>query len=103
MPSLIRGVPFEIVKKILSYKRCEVFFNHMYSGIMRSRDVSDHSILYATDEWKECATDPVWLTALYASQLHREARVAYTRNFNVRNRRNAHIFDLVYATNNKPD
>lgn len=97
-----KGVPFDIVKKIMSYKKCEVFFNHMYSGVMRSKHVSDHSELYGTDKWKDVVEheQPEKLTELYASQLHTVANVNFTRSFNVRARNNAHIFDLVYATNN---
>ncbi|MCS5501310.1 three-Cys-motif partner protein TcmP [Lysinibacillus sp. A4] len=95
-----KGVPFEIVKKIMSYKKCEVFFNHMYSGVMRSKHVSDHTELYGTDKWKEVVDDAPKLTELYANQLQSIANVSYTRSFNVRAKNNAHIFDLVYATNN---
>ncbi|WP_158318948.1 three-Cys-motif partner protein TcmP [Robertmurraya kyonggiensis] len=93
-------VPFEIVKKIMSYTKCEVFFNHMYSGVLRSKDVTDHTQLYGTDKWKYCLNKPEKLTELYAFQLQDQAGVLYTRSFNVRNRKNAHIFDLIYATNN---
>lgn len=96
-----KGVPFDLIKKIMSFRKCEVFFNHMYSGVIRSRDVTDHTELYGTDTWKYYAEDYVSLTQLYKDQLLVDAGVSYTRSFNVRNRNNAHIFDLVYATNNK--
>jgi three-Cys-motif partner protein len=101
-----KGVPFEIVKKIMSYKNCEIFFNHMSFGVMRSTKVTDHTELYGTEKWKELDDLPSSekhdaLTGLYASQLKEEAKVKYVRSFNIRNRRNATIFDLIYATNNE--
>ena len=95
-----KGVPFSVVKKIMSYNKCEVFFNHMYSGVIRSKHVSDHTELYGTENWKQCVDYPEKLTELYSSQLHNVANVTYTRSFNIRNSKNAPVFDLIYATNN---
>lgn len=94
-----KGVPFELIKNIMSFRSCEVFFNHMYSGVMRSRNVSDHTELYGTDKWKNC-TNPEDYRNLYISQLEEAAGSEFTKAFNVRARTNAPIFDLVYATNN---
>ncbi|QHZ55777.1 three-Cys-motif partner protein TcmP [Brevibacillus sp. FSL L8-0520] len=101
-----KGVPFDLVKRIMSYKSCEVFFNHMYSGVVRSVHTTDHTELYGTDEWKEFVdlTGPdkhEAFTGLYANQLNTEAKVKYVRTFDIRNTRNATIFDLIYATNNE--
>ncbi|MCU6797983.1 three-Cys-motif partner protein TcmP [Paenibacillus sp. WQ 127069] len=101
-----KGVPFDIIKKIMSFKYCEVFFNFMVSGVIRSTDVTDHTDLFGTSDWigleklipsekHEAYLD------LYSSQLKSEAKVSYIRTFNVRNRKNATIFDLIYATNSE--
>jgi three-Cys-motif partner protein len=95
-----KGIPFEIVKKIMSYPKCEVFINHMVSGVTRSQYVSDHSSLYGSTQWINYVDKPGGLTYFYSEQLKNEANVLYTRSFEVRNRKNAPIFDLIYATNN---
>ncbi|MFB6367759.1 three-Cys-motif partner protein TcmP [Paenibacillus elgii] len=101
-----KGVPFEIVKTIMSYKKCEVFFNYMHSGVVRSTHNTDHTGLFGTDHWRNFielspAKKHDAFLGLYADQLKNEAKVKYIRSFNVRNKMNATIFDLIYATNNE--
>jgi three-Cys-motif partner protein len=100
-----KGMPFEIVKKIMSYRSCEVFINLMYFGVIRSEHATDHSELFGTDEWKkftDLQSDEkhTALTTLYADQLRNEANVRYVRSFNIKNKNNATLFDLIYGTNN---
>lgn len=95
-----KGIPFNLIQKIMSYNNCEVFINHMYSGVLRSQHTSDHSELYGTEDWKEYLKIPGGLLKLYSNQLKELARVKYTRNFDIRTKNNAPLFELVYATNN---
>nr|BDD46658.1 hypothetical protein 1 [Bacillales bacterium] len=100
-----KGVPFDLVKQIMSYKKCEIFLNHMYFGVLRSKHIRDHTDLYGTDEWKEYMDlegreKHTAITNLYAKQLHTVANVNYTRSFEVRTKTNATLFDMIYATNN---
>lgn len=100
-----KGVPFEVVKQIMSYPKCEVLFNHMYFGVIRSAHITDHTELYGTNEWENYINIPSpeekhsKLTGLYVKQLKEKANVKYVRSFNVRNRKNVTLFDLIYATN----
>ena len=101
-----KGVPFELVNKIMSYKKCEVFLNFMNSGVVRSAGVTDHTDLFGTDEWTEYIDLPPQLKndaflELYKKQLKKVANVSFTRSFNVKNKKNSTIFDLIYATNNE--
>ncbi|SFF23386.1 three-Cys-motif partner protein [Paenibacillus algorifonticola] len=101
-----KGVPFSISQKILSYNSCEVFFNFMSSGVIRSSSVTDHTELFGTEEWKEIndlepSEKHYAFLDLYFKQLKTSAKVKFVRSFNVRNKKNATIFDLIYATNNK--
>lgn len=95
-----KGIPFDLIKKIMSYQSCEVFINHMYSGVLRSQNISDHTELYGTKEWKKYVKIPGGLLKLYSNQLKKQAGVKYTKNFDIRTKNNAPLFELVYATNN---
>lgn len=102
------GVPFESVKKVLSFQNCEVFVNFMYEEINRFLGHPDQEenfdIFFGTDEWREVLKikEPRernrFLHDLYIKQLKKHAK--YVRSFEMKNDRGVTDYFLFYATNN---
>jgi three-Cys-motif partner protein len=105
------GVPFSIVKEVLSIARTEVFFTFMTRDVSRFLESVAHQAVYdelfGTKEWcsisqKYSGTQREYeLLKLYRRQLHQAANVKYTWPFNVRmTEQRRTIYYLIHATNN---
>ncbi len=101
--------PFHIIKKIMSYKRCEVLITFMYDFINRFKENSDAGPkideLYGSNIWRNSITidDPNerkrYLLNAYIEQLENEADVKYVRHFEMKNKFNHTPYFLIYCTN----
>jgi three-Cys-motif partner protein len=105
------GIPFKIIKKILSNPRTEVFFTFMIRDInrfLKIPKVEEHlDALYPTSEWQEIYKMDDWqerdkaLLDLYLKSLHEEAGVKYTWTFRVcMDEKYQTLYYLIHATNN---
>ncbi len=101
------GAPFDLVKRILAQKNCEVFVNFMYEEINRfisHRDqIANFTSFFGTTDWNNCVgiLDPALrnrcLHGLYLSQMQKRAR--FVRSFEMSNGRDVTDYYLFYATN----
>lgn len=106
-----KGVPFSIVREILSHRSCEVFVNFMYEEVNRFLGHPDQVVnfdsFFGTSAWKEGVEirDPSqrnrFLHDLYHQQLRDDACAKYVRSFEMRNASNNTDYFLFYATNSK--
>ena len=104
------GVPFSMIREILSYRSCEVLVNFMYEEINRFLGHPDQERnfdrFFGTDEWREGIqlVEPRrrnrFLHDLYVRQLRDAAGVSYVRSFEMRNERDVVDYYLFHATNN---
>lgn len=106
------GVPFEIVKDILSIPRTEVFFTFMYREIARFLKSDRIEVLldelFGTRKWREIAQRGLRkeerehaLRSLYIQQLRKEAGVRYPYPFRVCTTEKVQtLYYLIHATNN---
>ncbi len=102
------GIPFEIIKKILSNPKTEVFFTFMVRDIARflkhSQLVEVFTELFGTDEWRTIIKLPdreKALIELYRRQLHEAAEVKYSLHFRVcETERLKTLYYLIHANNN---
>ena len=103
------GVPFELVRRILSYPSCEVLVTFMYEEINRFIGHPDQeknfNSFFGTTAWHRImsVSDPRErnreLHDLYMNQLRDSAGVKYVRSFEMRNDRDVTDYYLFYATN----
>jgi len=103
------GVPFTLVKEILSHKSCEVLFNFMYEEINRFIEHPDQTKnfddLFGTADWRgvsrivDARDRRAFLHGLYVRQLRQEAGARYVRSFEMRNKKDATDYFLFFATN----
>ena len=103
------GVPFELVRRILSYPSCEVLVTFMYEEINRfiglPDQVSNFNSFFGTDRWQGVTSETVprqrnrQLHDLYMTQLQDSANMKYVRSFEMRNDRDVTDYYLFYATN----
>ncbi|MGR3177772.1 MAG: three-Cys-motif partner protein TcmP [Candidatus Anammoxibacter sp.] len=85
------GISFEIIKKILSNPKTEVFFTFMVRDMSRFLDLDSNqetfSELFGTDEWKNIKHSSknieYDLVNLYREQLHSKANVKFSWPFRV--------------------
>ena len=104
------GVPFDLVRRILSYPSCEVLVTFMYEEINRFIGHPDQETnfdsFFGTRAWQQITSvsDPRernrQLHDLYLSQLRDSAGMKYVRSFEMRNDRDVTDYYLFYATNN---
>ncbi|MBA7699489.1 hypothetical protein ES703_108186 [subsurface metagenome] len=102
------GIPFEVIKKILSNPKTEVFFTFMIRDITRflkhPRLEETFTILFGTGEWKEMIGLPNQekaLIDLYRRQLHEAANIKYGLHFRVfESKRLKTLYYLIHANNN---
>ena len=104
------GVPFDLVRRILSYRSCEVLVTFMYEEINRFISLSEQELnfdaFFGTEAWRAIASVPVprernrQLHDLYVSQLRDSAGMKYVRSFEMRNDRDVTDYYLFYATDN---
>ena len=105
------AVPFEIIKRILSIERTEVFITFMIRDVNRFLGSSTHIIsieeLYGVDNVRDILqseysdlTQEQALLKLYRDRLHEGANVKYTLPFKVNaDARLQTIYYLIHATN----
>lgn len=102
------GVPFDLVRRIMSYPSCEVLVTFMYEEINRFIGHPDQEknfdSFFGTREWRRITpvSDPRernrQLHDLYVSQLQGSAGAKYVRSFEMRNDRDVTDYYLFYAS-----
>jgi three-Cys-motif partner protein len=105
-----RGVPFSVVRELMSHQSCEVLLTFMYEEINRFIGHPDQEknfdSFFGTSRWREGIrlADPRmrnrFLHDLYIEQLHTAANVTHVRSFEMRNDRDVTDYFLFYGTNN---
>ena len=105
-----KGVPFQLVQRILSYPSCETLITFMYEEINRfvklPEQEQNFDAFFGTHKWREGIqmTIPAQRNRfshdLYLSQLHQKAGVKYVRSFEMRNDTDVTEYYLFFATNN---
>jgi three-Cys-motif partner protein len=105
------GVPFNLVKELLSFDSCEVLFNFMYEEINRfilhPDQTKNFDELFGTETWRDAAgisdkdARRAFFHDLYARQLRGAAGARYVRAFEMRNQNDATDYFLFFATNNR--
>jgi three-Cys-motif partner protein len=103
------GIPFSLVKEILSFRSCEVLINFMYEEINRfiAHPDQEHNFdtLFGTEEWRKIAkisekkARREFLHGLYLDQLRGAAGARYVRSFEMRNDKDVTDYFLFFATN----
>lgn len=102
--------PFELIRTILSYPRCEVLINFMYEEVNRFLRHEDHpdtfDRLFGAQSWRDAPITGVsarrrFLHELYVAQLRVDAKSRYVRSFEMRNDKDVTDYFLFFATNNK--
>lgn len=104
------GVPFELVRRILSFPSCEALITFMYEEINRfiglPQQDGNFDAFFGTDAWRQGITMQGprqrnrYLHDLYLRQLRDSAGVQYVRSFEMRNDNDVTDYYLFYATNN---
>ncbi|WP_052400045.1 three-Cys-motif partner protein TcmP [Methanobacterium formicicum] len=102
-------IPFHVIKKIMSYNRCEVLITFMYDYINRFIEQEDRAHLFdqlfGTDEWRKISTSENsedrkdFVHNLYVSQLKDEANIKYVRSFEMVNKKGHTEYFLIFGTN----
>ncbi len=110
-PFGFKGVPFDLIKKILSIEKTEVFITFMIRDVNRFLESSKHRIsieeLYGTDNVQEILGKRYAgidkedaLLSLYRDRLHNGANVKYTFPFKVSmDKTQQTTYYLIHATN----
>jgi hypothetical protein len=103
------GVPFTLVKEILSHQRCEVLINFMFEEINRFIEhpdqVENFDSLFGTGDWRQVSgiadksARRDFLHRLYLRQLRGPAGARYVRSFEMRNDKDVTDYFLFFATN----
>lgn len=107
-PFGFNGIPFTIIKKILSNPKTEIFFNFMARDIARFIKLpqleDNFTELFGTEEWKSLMTlhnREQAVVELYRKQLHEDAGVTYSLHFKVSESDKLRtLYYLIHATNN---
>lgn len=101
------GFSMDLLERILSYKKCEVFITFMSGFIKRFLDEEKEialNDLFGTDEWKEIRDISGYrdqpLLDLYMSQLKDCCDVKFVNSFKMINKYNQVIYHLIFCTNN---
>ncbi|MGB2878137.1 MAG: three-Cys-motif partner protein TcmP, partial [Dehalococcoidales bacterium] len=103
------GVPFQVITKILSQQKTEVFFTFMVRDIARFIELPEleetFKTLFVTDKWKAILRSSqkpeVALINLYREQLHEVAKVKYSWAFRVCTSEKVQtLYYLIHSTNN---
>jgi three-Cys-motif partner protein len=102
------GVPFQLVKRILSFPSSEALVNFMYEEINRfiglPQQEENFKAFFGTAEWRGGVhlADPTernrYYHNLYMRQLRQGAGMRYVRSFEMRNDRDVTDYYLFYAT-----
>ncbi|MHC4544383.1 MAG: three-Cys-motif partner protein TcmP [Planctomycetota bacterium] len=103
------GIPFSIIKKILSNPKTEVFFTFMVRDIARFTGLPEiectFNSLFGTDKWKRILSSSkkpeIALIDLYREQLHEVSRVKYSWPFRICTSQKVQtLYYLLHVTNN---
>ena len=110
-PFGFKGVPFGLVKDILSIPRTEIFLTFMYRDINRFLALTNlQSVfdeLFGTSEWKQIVKNSASererensLRELYVNQLKQEAKARFTWAYRVcEDQKTQTLYYLIHATN----
>ncbi len=103
------GVPFSVVREIMSYRSCEVMVTFMYEEINRFIGHPDQEAnfdrFFGTKGWRKGINTRNsrernrFLHDLYMKQLRERAGAAHVRSFEMRNEHDVTDYFLFHATN----
>jgi three-Cys-motif partner protein len=100
-----KGLPLQLITKLLAYKKCEVFVNFMVEQAVRFCKVSSvqesfQALFGTTDEHvpPPGAERGEYLIALYRKQLKDVAGFTYVIDFQMIDHRNKTLYHLFYGT-----
>lgn len=107
-PFGFKGLPMELIRRILAYRSCEVLITFMEGFVNRFNDeLKEEALdeLYETEEWRKCRniSEPesrknCWIE-LYEKQLKEFAEAKYVRSFEMEAATGQTLYYLVFATN----
>ncbi|MEW6044204.1 MAG: three-Cys-motif partner protein TcmP [Thermoproteota archaeon] len=101
------GLPMNLIKRMLDYKKCEVLVTFMAGFVLRFHDeLRENALneLYATEEWKKVNEYKTpdekrkFLLELYVKQLKNIGGAKFIRTFEMISSDNNTIYHLVYGT-----
>lgn len=101
------GVPLETICRLLSYDKCEVFFNFMYDAMNRflthGPTAHHRHELFGTEGYLAAdGMDPkqrsAFLHDLYKEQLETEGGFRYVHSFEMINKQGRTVYSLFYGT-----
>jgi len=101
------GLPMNLIRRLMSYDKCEVLITFMLGFIKRFADELRQSALnefFGTNEWRNVRTiaDPrkaeMFLQNLYERQLREVCGAKHVRSFGMIGEQNQLIYYLVYGT-----
>jgi three-Cys-motif partner protein len=103
-----KGLPIDVIARLLAYKKCEVFVNFMIDHVNRFVELDD--VQSSIQELFGTTTEHLppaemkgddrrdFLIGLYAQQLREQAGFRYVVNFEMIDRRNRPLYHLFYGT-----
>jgi len=103
------GVPLELIRDLLAFDKCEVFFNFMYDYINRfatAGNVDRHlTELFGTDVYKQAKGKTpfqrkAFLTKLYEDQLKIVCKFEYVQHFSMIRSDGHTVYTLFFGTRN---
>lgn len=109
-PFGFKGVPLDLIRRLLAFDRCEVFFNFMIDQVNRWVEHPDPKIrghledLFGTTDYvraAECGAGDErrqFLHDLYEKQLRAHAGFPYVHSFQMINRKNRPLYFMFYGT-----
>jgi three-Cys-motif partner protein len=101
------GLPMNLIAKLLTCKKCEVFVTFMAGFVRRFHDELREPALnelFDTDEWKRIHEidnsdqKEKFIVSLYERQLRKLGGAEYVKSFGMMSRNNQIIYYLVFAT-----
>lgn len=101
------GLPMNLIAKLLTCDKCEVFVTFMAGFVRRFNDELREPVLnelFATEEWKkihdmdDADQRERFLVSLYERQLRKLGGAKYVKSFGMMSRNNQIIYYLVFAT-----
>lgn len=110
-PFGIKGLPLQIISRLMKHRRCEVLITFMIGFLHRFISTSEFAphcdALFGTEEWRNAlpmagAAREKYLRELYQRRLmdpNGGVAAKYTRHFTMRNDKDRAIYDLFFATN----
>lgn len=108
-PFGFKGVPLDTIARLISFPRCEVFFNFMFNRVnqfLTAEVVGGHmEALFGTEACFDAAElhgeqREDFLLALYEEQLRDAAQLTYVHRFSMVGKQNKPVCSLFYGTRN---